>query len=487
MAGRLLLVGELNDDLTELRISFEALGLTAEMAPDGLAALEKGREFQPDLVVTEILTSRLSGFELASRIGSGAAGFAAPVIFYTEFYRDEKARREVLAKYGAIQYFVRPFQKEALKKSVVAHFQDFLSGLPAVTIAESPPEPISAPEVNTPTPQLSRAAAATEKQPTNSVSGRPVQPGKPGGLSGEVPNRFRAFSPAAQSPSSEVVAPEPEAAGAIADEAENQRAEIPTLMPGPRAETGPALTRTSNPPERSFLLPVEEPSWFGRLLQLTPVRIAAVVIGAALAFYLVRGRFQGGSNEVPTQSQTPVSTQAPSPTQSVAERPTPQLAPPAASGVPSAQDTTVADVAKTGTDLAEAPVSSAADLSTKTHSVKKPETVDSRATARQRSAALSIQDVTGSGRGPVLRKMKPIQLSQEMLSSFAAKSVVVRVVIDREGKVTEVAPLNQEGAAVSLPPDALATIHQWKFSRSRRKDAGEAVKYFSLKVQDPRQ
>src|SRR5678816_3892214 len=99
MAGRLLLVGELNDDLTELRISFEALGLTAEMAPDGLAALEKGREFQPDLVVTEILTSRLSGFELASRIGSGAAGFAAPVIFYTEFYRDEKARRDVVAKY----------------------------------------------------------------------------------------------------------------------------------------------------------------------------------------------------------------------------------------------------------------------------------------------------------------------------------------------------------------------------------------------------
>jgi hypothetical protein len=73
-----------------------------------------------------------------------------------------------------------------------------------------------------------------------------------------------------------------------------------------------------------------------------------------------------------------------------------------------------------------------------------------------------------------------------MLVSLAAKSVVVRVVIDNAGKVTEVAPLNQEGAAVSLPPDALATIQEWEFSRSRRKDAGEAVKYFSLKVQNPR-
>ncbi len=95
MAGRLLLIGELNDDLTELKITFEAIGLTVDTAPDSLAGLEQGKEFQPDLVVTEILTNRLSGFELASRISSGAAGFAAPVIFYTEFYRDEKARREV--------------------------------------------------------------------------------------------------------------------------------------------------------------------------------------------------------------------------------------------------------------------------------------------------------------------------------------------------------------------------------------------------------
>ena len=82
--------------------------------------------------------------------------------------------------------------------------------------------------------------------------------------------------------------------------------------------------------------------------------------------------------------------------------------------------------------------------------------------------------------------MKPIQLSQDVLSSLAAKSVVVRVVIDKTGKVTEVAALNQEGSAVPLPPDALSTIEQWEFSRSRRKDAGDAVKYFSLKVQNPR-
>src|SRR5262245_29290055 len=109
MAGRLLLIGELTNELRELKLEFETIGLIVETAPDALAGIEKGTEFQPDLVVTEILLNRLSGFELASRIGRGEAGFAAPVIFYTEFYRDEKARRQVLAKYQAVQYFVRPF------------------------------------------------------------------------------------------------------------------------------------------------------------------------------------------------------------------------------------------------------------------------------------------------------------------------------------------------------------------------------------------
>jgi hypothetical protein len=43
MAGRLLLIGELNDDLNELKISFEALGLTVDTAPDSLAGPRTGQ------------------------------------------------------------------------------------------------------------------------------------------------------------------------------------------------------------------------------------------------------------------------------------------------------------------------------------------------------------------------------------------------------------------------------------------------------------
>ena len=488
MAGRLLLIGELSDDLTDLRVTFENVGLTVEMAPDGLAGLETGKEFQPDLVVTEILTNRLSGFELASRISSGAAGFASPVIFYTEFYRDEKARREVLGKYGALQYFVRPFQKEALKKLVVTHFQDFLSSLPGVPVVES--TSISEPatidvEVNSVEPQLSHAAAA-EKQATSPVSGRTAQPAKLGAFPGEVPARFRAFNPAEQTTSSEVYEQEPRAAETVVDQTENQTAKEAAAATVPRGEPISVPAKEFKQRERALLLPVEERSWMGRLMQSTPLRLAAAVIFVGLALYLVLDWFQGGDNELPPQeSETPGLAQpaAPMPVDTGAESAPPPATP--AATPPPGQELPAA--VELGKEPSESGIPSAT-ASTKTKDeVQQEELAESSATARERSPGLSIQDVTGSGRGPVLRRMKPVQLSQDMLNSLAAKAVVVRVVIDREGKVTEVTPLSQEEGAVSLPAEALAAIQQWEFSSSRRKDAGDAVKYFSLKVQNPRQ
>jgi CheY-like chemotaxis protein len=486
MAGRLLLIGELNDDLTELRITLEALGLTVELAPDGLAGLEKGREFQPDLVVTEILTNRLTGFELASRIKSGAAGFAASVIFYTEFYRDEKARRDVLAKYGAVEYLVRPFQKEALKKSVAAHFKEFLSSLPPVPAAGVAELAKRTAEASPVVPQLGRAVVAVEKQPASQVSGSPVQPGKPGGSFREVPARFRAFNTAAPETTGEATQPEQNTAATAREQPGIQLAGVSETTSAPRAEPAAASSQPSQPFEPARLLPVEQPSSVGRLLQSTPVRIAAAVVVAALALYLARDQFRPGGKDAAARSESSSPAQ-PSPTTLTAVDPTAPLASPptrAASGVPARQESP--PVAESSA-VAEPISSSTAEVSEKNHSAIRSGTAGSRPKTREHSSAVSIQDVTGAGRGPALRKMKPIQLSSEVMSRLASKPVVVRVVIDNAGRVTEVTPVNQEGVAASLPEDALATIQEWEFSRSRRKDPGQAVKYFSLRVQNSRQ
>src|SRR5262245_58994774 len=275
MAGRLLLIGGSTDDLLDLKVSFEGIGLVVRLAPDGLAGLETGAEFQPDLVVTEILTSRLSGFELASRIGSGSAGFAAPIIFYTEFYRDERARREVLAKYGAVGYFVRPFQKEALKRAVAAHFQDFLSSPSAVPIDRSDPEsPGNATEVTPVAAPLTPVPAAAEPQSTNSSSEEAVRSGMLDGLAAEEPFASEVFEREL-----ETVA-----------QSETRAAEMRIHADHREREPVPSISIT--PGQRTLMLPVQEPSRVRRLLASAAFRVAAVVIVAVLALYLVRHRFQ---------------------------------------------------------------------------------------------------------------------------------------------------------------------------------------------------
>ena len=468
MAGRLLLIGESTDDLLDLKVSFEGIGVVVRLAPDGLAGLETGAEFQPDLVVTEILTSRLSGFELASRIGSGSAGFAAPIIFYTEFYRDERARREVLAKYGAVEYFVRPFQKEALKRSVAAHFQDFLSSPSAVPIDRSDPEPPgSAAEVTPVAPQLTPVSAAAESQSMNSPSEETVQPGTLDGLSAEQP-----FD-------SEIFETEPETVA----QSETRAAEM--RVPAAHREGEPVPSKVFTPREPTLMLPVEESSRVRRLLASVPFRIAAVVIVAVLALYFVRDRFQDNSPQESVSSGTADRVQS-SPSTEPPVEPLAQPSPPSAAAPSTAPvpETVVEDAKAKPVDPGE---SLPGETGVPKDFVDNTGAADPQTAPREQSAALSIQDVTGSRRGPVLRKMKRIQLSQEVLSSLTGKGVVVRVVIDGAGKVTEVTPLNQEGSSAALLADALAFIQEWEFSPSRRQDAGESVKYYSLKVQNPRQ
>jgi hypothetical protein len=233
-----------------------------------------------------------------------------------------------------------------------------------------------------------------------------------------------------------------------------------------------------------LLLPIEEPSLIKRLLQSTPLRLAAVVMVLVLAIYLIRDRFREGDGELARQPSLSPESGQPAPATPADTGSTPPPATDVSPPPPVQQSRAVAESEK-GASEPTTPLATAG--SEAKDAAQEAEVADSREAAREGSPGLSIQDVTGSGRGPVLRKMKPVQLSQEVLSRLAAKAVVVRVVIDREGKVTEVTPLNQEEGSASLPPDALATIQQWEFSGSRRKDAGDAVKYFSLKVQTPRQ
>lgn len=53
------------------RLFLEQSGFTVELASDGVATLERAREFKPNILVTEILVPKLDGLSLCPALKSG--------------------------------------------------------------------------------------------------------------------------------------------------------------------------------------------------------------------------------------------------------------------------------------------------------------------------------------------------------------------------------------------------------------------------------
>ena len=117
MPSRILIVDSEELPRMELSIQLQEMGHQVEIAEDGREALEVFGRVHPQLVITELLLEQLSGFEVSTRIARDVAN-SCPVIFYTGFYRNESARQEVIKKYFAVGYFIKPFQLPQMIKAV---------------------------------------------------------------------------------------------------------------------------------------------------------------------------------------------------------------------------------------------------------------------------------------------------------------------------------------------------------------------------------
>ncbi len=464
MAGRLLIVGELDDNLTQLTLELRVLGLTVEAAPDGLAAVELGAKFQPDLVVTEILTNRLSGLELALRVKNGSAGFSAPVIFYTEFYRDEKARRDVLAKYQATHYFVRPFQKEALKKAVAANFEEFLRSVAAqAAVAEE-----SAADESDALPPQMLAAAAAERAPQTTAPTITARPGSvtPGAHSAQdFLLRFLDFE-AEPATSSALPADNP----AVKTSEPDDKASEQASQQSPRLLPNEAAAPTESDAARISSRPILATPGSGLPRQAAVLRATLFIVASSVGLYLLWAHFSSSGNDPRSVART---SEAPKRASSVVPVPQSDAVVPADSAVQPPVTTSLFQESKeTSTTTPKAAVSDVSvRLDPPPAQALKPQLL-----------VVSIRDVTGQGKGPFLRKMKAPEFTSEEIELLQSKALVVRIVVDGAGKVTEVTRLNQQDDTSGLSPDALAAVWRWEFS-SRKKSVGDAVKYYSFKAE----
>jgi len=106
MANKRALVVEDNADLARLiQLHLQDIQLEADIATDGLAALDLYRQGKYDVVLLDIMLPDLDGFEVCRRIRSGDA--VTPILMLTA--RAEEIDKVVGLELGADDYLSKPF------------------------------------------------------------------------------------------------------------------------------------------------------------------------------------------------------------------------------------------------------------------------------------------------------------------------------------------------------------------------------------------
>ncbi len=110
---RRILVVDDEQDVTELlAYTFQQQGWQTVVAHDGPTALERARQFRPDLIVLDIMMPGMDGFEVYRRLQSFPETASIPVLFLTA--RSEEIDHIVGLELGAEDYVVKPISPRLL-------------------------------------------------------------------------------------------------------------------------------------------------------------------------------------------------------------------------------------------------------------------------------------------------------------------------------------------------------------------------------------
>lgn len=107
-----VLVVDDNEDMCRFLRSILEPVYSVREAADGYEALEKIRQQQPDMIISDLMMPNMDGLELTDRVKSTSATSHIPIILLTAKSAIE-SRLEAL-KYGADDYITKPFSSEYL-------------------------------------------------------------------------------------------------------------------------------------------------------------------------------------------------------------------------------------------------------------------------------------------------------------------------------------------------------------------------------------
>ncbi len=114
--GRILVV---DDDLAVrelIEITLKQAGYDVLSAADGKTAVQITQKEKPDLVLLDVRLPELDGYEVCKQITSNPSTRHVPVVFVSARGQIDEIRLGLSA--GAVDYFVKPFSTELLKKRI---------------------------------------------------------------------------------------------------------------------------------------------------------------------------------------------------------------------------------------------------------------------------------------------------------------------------------------------------------------------------------
>lgn len=110
----LILVVERNLAVQRLEKFFlEQAGYSVEFVGDGLTALERARELQPNILVTEIMVPKLDGLSLCRALKSDPQTRGTRVLVFSNLHAEDRAR-EVQAD----AFLIKPLNEQLLIDTV---------------------------------------------------------------------------------------------------------------------------------------------------------------------------------------------------------------------------------------------------------------------------------------------------------------------------------------------------------------------------------
>lgn len=115
------------DDETNIVISLEFLmkqaGYQSEVARDGEEALQKLADFQPDLILLDVMMPKINGFEVCRRIRENPQQQQLKIIMLTAKGREVEMTKGL--ELGANDYVVKPFSTKELVAKIKQHLEDY--------------------------------------------------------------------------------------------------------------------------------------------------------------------------------------------------------------------------------------------------------------------------------------------------------------------------------------------------------------------------